>query len=196
MRSAFGCKRWDLSGKEAASDMLSLISQLLRSRWFAWSLHAALWLLLYFALMGLGGEAPDYQESASFSAPPQSWVPVANVTTLFSPSPWPKPLALTNTFNLFFTTNFVKPQPPPPPPPPTTRKIPVTYHGFYETPDSPKMVMLMVESNNVTDHVGAQIVTNHFISEASIRTLTLTNTAGQTNLIPLNTKQEIEVPIK
>jgi hypothetical protein len=172
------------------------LNQILRSRGFAWFLHAALWLLLYLTILGLGGQAPEFQESTSFSTPPQSWAPVANLNALFSTAAWPKSLAATNTANLFFTTNFVAPAPPPPPPPPSTRKIPVSYQGFYQAPDSPKMVMVVVETNNVIARVGAPIATNHFIADASLLSMTLTNTAGQTNLIPLNTKKEIEVPAK
>jgi hypothetical protein len=168
----------------------------LRSRGFAWSVHAALWLLLYLTIVGLGGEMPEFQETASFSTPPQSWVPVANLSSVVSPAPWPKSLVATNIPNIFFTTNFVTPAPPPPPPPPTTRKISVSYQGFYQAPDSPKMVMVVVETNHVFARVGASIATNHFIADASLLSMTLTNTAGQTNVVPLNTKKDIEVPVK
>ena len=43
---------------------------------------------------------------------------------------------------------------------------------------------------------GAPITTNLFVMEASMQNLMLTNFIGQTNLILLNAKQEIEVPIK
>ena len=44
--------------------------------------------------------------------------------------------------------------------------------------------------------VGGIVVTNLFVVEAAMQTLTLTNTAVQTNVLLLNTKQVVEVPIK
>ncbi len=176
--------------------MNTIILQILRSRWLAWGLHASLWLLLYLAFMGLDGESPTLQESSAFSGPPQPWVPVANASALFSPAPWPKSLVATNVSNLFFTTTFVKPPPPPPPPPPTTRKILVGYQGYFQAPDGLKMVMVVVETNSFLARVGAPVVTNHFISDAVLLSMTLTNAAGQTNVIALNTKKEIDIPIK
>ena len=43
--------------------------------------------------------------------------------------------------------------------------------------------------------VGAKITANLFAAEATMQSLTLTNPAAQTNLLLLNTKKEIEVPI-
>jgi hypothetical protein len=43
---------------------------------------------------------------------------------------------------------------------------------------------------------GAPITTNLFVADASMQNLLLTNLNGQTNLILLNSKQQIEVPIK
>ena len=44
--------------------------------------------------------------------------------------------------------------------------------------------------------VGGRVVTNLFVVDATLRTLTLTNTIAQTNVIALNTKQVVEVPIQ
>ena len=58
------------------------------------------------------------------------------------------------------------------------------------------MVMVVVETNSFLARVGALVVTNHFISDAALLSMTLTNAAGQTNVIALNTKKEIDIPIK
>ncbi|NOS69076.1 MAG: hypothetical protein HOP33_04015 [Verrucomicrobia bacterium] len=42
---------------------------------------------------------------------------------------------------------------------------------------------------------GGRVTTNLFILDPGMQTLTLTNSAAQTNVIMLNTKKEVEVPL-
>ena len=44
--------------------------------------------------------------------------------------------------------------------------------------------------------IGARIATNLLIAEATMQAMTLTNLAAQTNILPLNVKKELEVPIQ
>ena len=44
--------------------------------------------------------------------------------------------------------------------------------------------------------VGAKIASNLFIAEVTMQAMTLTNLSAQTNILPLNTKKEIVVPIR
>jgi hypothetical protein len=44
--------------------------------------------------------------------------------------------------------------------------------------------------------LGAELATSFFIADANIQALTLTNLAAQTNILPLNTKKPLVVPIK
>ena len=44
--------------------------------------------------------------------------------------------------------------------------------------------------------VGGMVTTNLFVVDAAMQSLTLTNTAAQTNLLGLNARQVIEVPLK
>jgi hypothetical protein len=44
--------------------------------------------------------------------------------------------------------------------------------------------------------VGGMVVTNLYVVDAALKTLTLTNTAVQTNVLTLNLKQAVEVPIQ
>jgi hypothetical protein len=166
--------------------------QTLKSRWFAASVHAGLWVLLYLAVSSLRVTSPDYQESHAVSTPPQSAAPVERLQHLFSPDVWPEPLALTNAENPFFTRHFT----PPAPPPPTTRKIDVTYRGFYQTGDAPPFAVVNVSGAMVVSPIGSVIASNLFVAEATAKSLTLTNLAAQTNILSLNTKKELEVPIK
>src|SRR5690349_21821865 len=101
--------------------MPSKLNQALRSRWFIWSNHAGLWLLLYLAVASLGGKTPDFRAGTAYSPPPQTPAPVAKLTGLFSTALLPKSLN-TNSLDPFFTAYFS----PPAPPESTTRKIELT----------------------------------------------------------------------
>ena len=172
--------------------MPPVVKKALRNRWFVAGVHAGLWLLLYLAVTNLGGKAPDFREADAVANPPQSPAPVAGLERLFSPGVWPKSLIETNTLNPFFTRYFI----PPTPPPPTTRKIEVTYQGFYQTGDGPKHTIFKLGDAYSVAPIGARIATNLFIAEATMQALTLTNLAAQTNILPLNAKKEIVVPIQ
>jgi hypothetical protein len=176
--------------------MRSTLLHILRARWFAVCTHAVLWLLLYLAATSLGGKFSDFRTTYSFSAPPQSPAPIAKLESLFAPVEPQilQSLADTNTPSLFFTRYFV-PRPSPAPPAPTTRKIELTYLGFYQTADGPRQTIVKVADAFRTASIGASVVTNFFAAEATPLSLTLTNPAGQKQVLPLNNKKEIEVPI-
>ncbi len=175
--------------------MSTRIIQLLRSHSFAVTVHVGSWVLLYLVLVHLGGHAPEFREAAAYSVPLEDPIPVSKLGSLFSAAQWPHPLSDTNTVNPFQTLYFV-PRPAPAPPPPTTRKIEVTYQGFYQTGNEPKQAVVKVADTFVIAPVGRAVATNLFIAQATMQSLTLTNLASQTNLLLLNAKKEIEVPIQ
>jgi hypothetical protein len=168
------------------------VKRALRNRWFTAGVHIGLWLLLYLAVVNLGGKVPDLRDAEGVTSPPRSPVPVAGLEHLFAPGIWPKSLTDTNRLNPFFTHYFI----PQAPPPPTTRKIEVTYQGFYQTGEGPKNTVFKLGDTFLVAPIGARIATNLFIADATMQTLTLTNLAAQTNTLPLNVKQEIVVPIQ
>jgi hypothetical protein len=43
--------------------------------------------------------------------------------------------------------------------------------------------------------VGGRVLSNLFVAEATLQTLTLTNPAAKTNILALNQKKEVEVPL-
>jgi len=174
--------------------MMPLLVQIIRSRWFAVGVHAGLWVLLFLAATRFGAKAPALRDAVPLSAPAQSPAPVTKLERLSSPGIWPRIIVDTNATSLFFTRHFI-PQPAPAPPPPTTRKIEITYLGFYQTEASSRQVAVKLADAFVIKPVGVRVTTNWFFGEATVQALTLTNVAGQTNLLPLNTKKEIEVPV-
>lgn len=170
--------------------------QFWRSRGFAIGIHVGLWVLLFLVIRNLGGKAPDLQDSASSSALIQSVVPISKVEPLFLSAEWPKPVVLTNTPGLFFTKHFIPPPTPAPPPPPTTRKVAITYQGFFQAPDAPKSAVLKIAETLVVARIGTLVETNLYVADANMQELTLTNSAAQKHLVPLNARKEIEVPIR
>lgn len=171
-----------------------MLSQTLKSRWFTTVLHAGLWLLLALAVLRLRGTSPHFLETTSHTSPAQSPVPVARLETLFAPESGTKHAGETNSLSPFATRYFTPPVTPVVPP--TTRKVQLTYQGFYQTGDDPKHVFLQVDSALVVSLVGGRIATELFIADAAMQTLTLTNLAAQTNVLTVNTKKIVEVPVK
>lgn len=175
--------------------MTPLIAQILRSRWLAVVVHVGLWLLVYLALTRLGGRSPAYRAADGSAPPVQIQVPVGKLDRLFAVASWPRVTSGTNTKSAFFTQYFT-PAPAPAPPPPTTKKIELTYLGYYYTEQGKKQTMVKLGEAFLVTPEGGNVTANLFASEVSVMSLTVTNTAGKTNLLALNKKQEVEVPIK
>jgi len=163
----------------------------LRSRWFVIFVHLCLWVLLYLGAAGIGGKTPDFHESDSFSAPAQSPAPVARLDQLFAPDVWPKWPGDTNAPSAFLTRHFI----PALPLPPTVQKFELTYQGFYQSGDNPKQTMIRFGDNFLVTPVGGRVISNLFVADATMQMLTLTNPAAKTNILPLNQKREVEIPL-
>ncbi|PWU18425.1 MAG: hypothetical protein C5B50_09110 [Verrucomicrobia bacterium] len=168
--------------------------EILRSRWFALCVHAGAWLLLGLAISQLGADTPNFNDRETGSAYPQSPVPVANLDSLFPSVTSSNSQSSTNQLNPFFSTYFT-PTPQPPVPPPTTRKIELTYLGFYQSDHGPKTAMVKLADGFVTSPIGSKLASNLYVAQLSMQSLLLTNPSAQTNLLTVNTKKEIEVPL-
>jgi hypothetical protein len=171
------------------------LARTLRSRGVILGLHGVFWVMLYAALVGLGGKSPPFRENLAGSAPPLSPAPVAKLDRLLAPQQWPKSLSDSNALPAFFTRHFI-PLPTPTPPPPTTKKIELTYLGFFETTGGRRTTIVKLGDAFLVKQVGSKVTANLFAAEASILVLTLTNSAAQTNILQLNIKKEVEVPIE
>jgi hypothetical protein len=174
--------------------LTSSVPQRLRSRSFVFLVHAGLWLLLILILTGLGGRTSQFGEARLSSDAPRSPVPLARLDRLFAKDAWPKPPADPNALDPFFTRHFNPIHPVAPPP--TTRDIALTYRGFYQVGDGPKQTQVKLDNSWLETPVGSNVTANLFVAAAEIESLTLTNPAGQTNLLPLNVKTQLKVPIR
>ena len=172
--------------------MPPIVKRVLRNRWFTAGIHAGFWLLLYLAVVNLGGKVPDLRDAEGLSTPPHSPVPVAGLERLFSQGVWPKSLTDTNLLNPFVTRYFI----PQAPPPPTTRKIQVAYQGYYQTAAGAKNAIFRVDNLIMVAPIGTRITNDTFIADVTLPLLILTNAAGQTNTVGWNTNREIIIPIK
>jgi hypothetical protein len=170
------------------------LTHTLRSRGFALCVHLGLWLLLYLVVCRLGGKGPEFREANSFSLPIQCPAPVNRLEPLFSAGPDSALTAATNAFDPFFTTHFV-PAAARPTVPATTRKIPATYLGYYETGAGARQALVKLADAIVRARMGAALATNWYVAAAEFQTLTLTNASAQTNLLRLNAQHPIEVPL-
>jgi len=175
--------------------MKSILAQALGSRWFVVSVHLSLWLLLILVLRGLGANSPGFREGHATALAHHPLLPADSLAQLFSAEPSAKRSTDTNALNPFLTSYFI-PRQAPAPPPPTTRKIELTYLGFYQTAQGEKQVIVRFGDAFLVSSVGAKLTANLFAAGASMQSLLLTNPAAGTNLLLLNTKKEIEVPIQ
>ncbi|MCX8107351.1 MAG: hypothetical protein N3G20_00955 [Verrucomicrobiae bacterium] len=94
----------------------------------------------------------------------------------------------TNSINPFHTLYF---QPPPPPP---TRKVSLQYQGCMFSSKGLGHAYVRVDNTLLILTNGAKVVGDHAISEIGVTTLTLTNSAGVTNVLKFRTKTVLEVP--
>ncbi len=104
---------------------------------------------------------------------------------------------LTNTANPFFTL-AIQPAPPPtpPPPPPATRKVSVTYRGFFETSARVRRALVKVADKEVIVGKGDEILADFVVVEIELRHLGLTNGTGGAVKLDFSKPNSIEVPAK
>jgi hypothetical protein len=171
-----------------------MLKETLRSRWFSAGLHAGLWLLLLLLVAGLGGRRPQFSATDGDPQPAPKPVPVAKMVGLFAPDNWPKQVVDPASENAFATLHFKPPVVPKPPP--TTRRVELTYQGFYQSAAGPQTTLLRLGKDLVSVPVGGVVVSNLWVAGAEFKTLSLTNSAGQTNVLAVNVKQDVEVPLK
>ncbi|MBM3879800.1 MAG: hypothetical protein FJ387_08785 [Verrucomicrobia bacterium] len=153
---------------------------------------AALVALLLLVLWQSGGRLP---ELGPLPPPPTNGAAVAALRSFDYPgllAPRPPAAVPTNAVSPFFTLQF---QPPPPPPPPATKKVELLYMGCYVSSTGDKLAYLQVVDQVLVLTNGAKVVADHMIQSISLPSMTLTNAAGQTNVLEFNVKKALDVPI-
>jgi hypothetical protein len=166
-----------------------MLKGLQRDRWLATLLLVGLLILLFLVLRDYGVGLPQFPIPARRSE--SALIPITEnrLEELLTPSAVPT-LHTTNLNNPFFTAHFQ----PPKPPAPTTRKVNMTYQGFFQTTDGDKYAFVRVDDTDVTIARGRPIVADLHVAEINVRTLVLTNTASRTNVLEFNQTVPVEVP--
>lgn len=94
----------------------------------------------------------------------------------------------TDSINPFFTLYF---QPPPPPP---TKKVELLYQGSFTSSKGVPYAYVLLGDKQLVLTNGARVIADHGIRDIKVPTLTLTNTAVQTNVLQFNVKAVLEIP--
>lgn len=133
-------------------------------------------------------EFPAAQRRPDGAAAPIS---VSEIENVLSPARYALLIPPTNSLNPFYTTYFQ----PPAPKPPTTRKVELTYQGFYRNAEGQKRAFVKIGDRLFVGPVGSNVVADLSVVDISLRTLTLRN-AAQTNTLEFNTRKELEIPVQ
>lgn len=172
-----------------------MLAQTLRNRWIALLLHGGLWLLLIASLGKLDRTTTKYFQASASTSVITNLVPIVRIEAaarLFAGTP--RGRADTNLLDPFFTRHFSPPVVQAPPL--TTRKITLTYQGFYETEGAARRAFIKLGDLLLDAPAGSNFTANLFLAGMNAKSATLTNLAGQTNVLEFNAKTELEVPAK
>lgn len=162
-----------------------MIHFLERRLWLSLLLLGVLLAILGAAVTRLGGAMPVLRPLETQVETPPAFPAFREVGGWFAIT---SVLAATNGSNPFFTLHF---QPAPPPP---TKKLALLYQGGWISSKDERRAYLTVGDQFRVLTNGATVVADHAISEITLEALTLTNVAGQTNVLHFNVSTNLEVP--
>jgi len=165
--------------------MLSLLE---RNLWVSIFLTAGLGIVLVALVLGLGGQLPPLKPLPKPSSAASEALLRGDVQAWFSVEPAARAEPPTNSINPFFTLHF---QPPPPPP---TKKVELLYRGSLVSSKGEARAYVLLGDGLLILTNGARVVADHTIRDIGVQALTLTNAAGQTNVLKFNVKTVLEVP--
>jgi hypothetical protein len=135
------------------------------------------------------------ERSATPGARPQRHVPAAPVSTfestraLFTLSAIPGRGTDTNSPHPFFTTYFQ----PAPQPPKTTRRVEVSYQGFFQTPEGERHAYVLADTNLIVVPTGGRILGNLSVTTIDRPSVTLAIGDTQSTLLPFRAKTNVVV---
>lgn len=177
---------------------LSTISQLAATRGFAIVLLVASIVLLYFVLVTFKDTPTTLPSLNEGSAETDQLVPIKQIEELSAELVQPPLLEFGSGNHPFFTTHFKAPPKPPEkpaaPPAPLLKKVPLYYHGLYKTADGSQQVFLKVEGQLKVLSMGAKVLKEWSVAEATPKQLTLTNPAvAEPAILEFNREKILEV---
>ena len=161
------------------------------------SVFAIAGLLVVLLLGTFGGELPVLPRFVP-PATVGSFGPTDNrLAQLFAPAALAVVSPITNLPAPFITA-FIQPPPPKPPPPEPevkkTRKVTLTYNGYFETSTGEKRAYVVVGGVTSLLPLGAPVISDLMISNIQRLELTLKRAITQEVAVPFRGSKEVEIP--
>lgn len=161
-----------------------------RNPWTAGVLLAVLSALLVLAWRDTAGRLPELRPLPRTARGTSEVATALRTLELFQPEALAPRTLVTNRPDPFATLHF---QPPPPPP---KRPVDITYQGSYQTSGGELKAFLLVGGATFVRTPGMSVTGDLAVASVTVRQLTLTNTAGATNVLDFNVKKTLEIPAK
>jgi hypothetical protein len=162
-----------------------------RDYWVAIALLVALLGLVALVLRDYGVGLPEFPSSTTRSSPILQPLSTNEFARLFPTDPGKELRQDSGQSSPFFTAHFQ----PPKPKPPTTRKVNMTYLGLLESADGRRRAFLRIDDDMWSGSLGEVIIADLAVAAMDLRTLALTNSAAETNLLQFKVSKAVEVPI-
>lgn len=168
-----------------------MLRGLSRDYWVAMALLAGLLVLVALVLRDYGVGLPEFPAPSKQSSPILPPLSAGGFERLFPAEPVPELRQDPEQQSPFFTSHFQ----PPKPKPPTTRKVNMTYLGLLESAEGQRRAFLRVDNETRNAGLGESIIADLGVAGMDLRSLSLTNRAGETNILLFNVSKAVEVPI-
>ncbi len=167
-----------------------------RSYVVAGGIFGILGLLVFLLVRDLGGQLPTLPRLTPPTTSSQITLTNERLVEIFAPAAL---LAVAPAPHLpaAFATAYFQPPPPPPPPNPDvkkTRKVALTYNGYFETSAGEKRVFVGVGGATAMLPFGAAVISDLMISNIQRTQLTLMRSGTQAVAVPFRGSTEVEVP--
>jgi hypothetical protein len=162
-----------------------------RDYWVAMGLLAVLVVLLALVVREYGVGLPEFPTAPARAERLVSAISAEDFERLFRPEYVKDSSQDAKLQSPFFTTHFQ----PPKPKPPTTRKVDMTYLGLLQSAEGQRQVFLRIDTETRIVMPGESVIADLAVAEVDLRTLTLTNNATESILLPFNVSKPVEVPI-
>ena len=159
-----------------------------RTLWFSALLLAGLIVLMVAVFSGFGGRLPPLRLLPAARDNGGPLLLEQSFQGLFATSSIPSLAVPTNAINPFYTLHF---QPPPPPP---TKKVQLLYVGCVVSSTGLHQAYVRLGDTLMILTNGAKVVADHTVQAIAVKSVSLTNAAGQTNVLEFNAPKALEVP--